>query len=337
MQVKSCQSSGMEVSPKTYNACTFEIIDKWDPTQHAKTCDTMFYLRDGTGAYVWDCDHWKFLDFSGFTNPDWESKVNEKGYIENKPFQTLSEEDFEVINGVLKSKIIPLKQIQADWNQTDDKQEDFIKNKPIIPEPVEFHNVVDKTEDRAIVPKAIYDEFFIDNGTVEKSGVKLGGKRAKTNSVTIGYEAEVTATEAVAIGGSSKTQGQFSVSIGFRSTSNSDDAVSIGGGSNAQGIYSIALGNSSKTNNTYSTALGAYTKANNISSTAIGAFSETARDDEVSFGTPLKETGQRLRFLANLKDPSLKTDAATKNYVDTRLINIEEAVAEIYEKMMAGD
>lgn len=89
MKVTSCKSSGMEVSPTTYNACTFQIIDKWNPDQHAKTCDTMFYLSDGTGAYVWDCDHWTFLDFTGVTQSDWAAKQNEAGYIKNKPFTTL--------------------------------------------------------------------------------------------------------------------------------------------------------------------------------------------------------------------------------------------------------
>lgn len=101
MQVQSCQSSGMEVSPETYNACTFEIIDKWDPTQHAKTCDTMFYLRDGTGAYVWDCDKWIFLDFTGYTAPDWKAKEGEAGFIKNKPFETLGNGLTVDENGVL--------------------------------------------------------------------------------------------------------------------------------------------------------------------------------------------------------------------------------------------
>lgn len=89
MKVVSCNPDQMEVSPHTFNACTFSIIDKWDPKQHAKTCDTMFYLRDGTGAYAWDCDKWIFLDFSGYTSSDWNAKQNQQGYIKNKPFEIL--------------------------------------------------------------------------------------------------------------------------------------------------------------------------------------------------------------------------------------------------------
>ncbi|WP_406834441.1 hypothetical protein ABLU29_09555 [Lactococcus lactis] len=101
MKVTSCKLSGMEVSPTTYNACTFQIIDKWDPDQHAKTCDTMFYLSDGTGAYVWDCDKWTFLDFTGATESDWTAEENEEGYIKNKPFKILGNGLAVDENGVL--------------------------------------------------------------------------------------------------------------------------------------------------------------------------------------------------------------------------------------------
>lgn len=65
MQVETCKKSGMEVSPKTHNACTFQIIDEWDSEKYPKTSDSIFLLRNGTGAYVWECDHWTFLDFAG--------------------------------------------------------------------------------------------------------------------------------------------------------------------------------------------------------------------------------------------------------------------------------
>lgn len=90
MKVNTCgNKNNVSVDITLSNNCTFEIIDKWDPNQHAKTCDTMFYLSDGTGAYVWDCDRWKFLDFTGVTQSDWTAKQDEAGYIKNKPFKTL--------------------------------------------------------------------------------------------------------------------------------------------------------------------------------------------------------------------------------------------------------
>jgi hypothetical protein len=103
MKVNSCKLNGLEVSPTAYNACTFQIIDNWDPSQYAKTCDTMFYLSDGTGAYVWDCDHWKFLDFTGATASDWNAEENEAGFIKNRPFKTLGHGLSVDENGVLTS------------------------------------------------------------------------------------------------------------------------------------------------------------------------------------------------------------------------------------------
>lgn len=127
MKVTNCKSIGMEVSPTTYNACTFQIIDKWNPDQHAKTCDTMFYLSDGTGAYVWDCDDWRFLDFTGVTQSDWEAKQNEAGYIKNKPFVTLGNGLSVDENGVLYATVKG--NVKSDWNAANDSDAEIL-NKP---------------------------------------------------------------------------------------------------------------------------------------------------------------------------------------------------------------
>lgn len=107
MKVVSCDPGETTVSPAAYNACAFEIIDKWDPKQHAKTCDTMFYMRNGTGAYVWDCDEWIFLDFSGYTVADWDAEQNQQGYIGNKPFKKLGKIFTVSKEGVLSVSITP--------------------------------------------------------------------------------------------------------------------------------------------------------------------------------------------------------------------------------------
>lgn len=107
MKVVSCNPSQTEVSPKMYNACAFEVIDKWNPKQHAKTCDTMFYLSDGTGAYVWNCEEWIFLRFAGGPQPDWKAKENEPGGIKNKPFEKLGNGLVVSKEGVLSVSITP--------------------------------------------------------------------------------------------------------------------------------------------------------------------------------------------------------------------------------------
>ncbi|WDA70074.1 SGNH/GDSL hydrolase family protein [Lactococcus lactis] len=129
MKVNACDkgSNSMSVDIDIYNGCTFEIIDKWDPNQHAKTCDTMFYLSDGTGAYAWDCDHWKFLDFTGVTQSDWTAKQDEAGYIKNKPFKTLGKGLFVDENGVLYVTVKG--NVKSDWNAANDSDAEIL-NKP---------------------------------------------------------------------------------------------------------------------------------------------------------------------------------------------------------------
>nr|DAV18242.1 MAG TPA: structural protein [Caudoviricetes sp.] len=107
MKVVSCNPGETTVSPAAYNACAFAIIDKWEPKQHAKTCDTMFYLSDGTGAYVWNCDEWIFLRFAGGPQPDWKAKENEAGGIKNKPFETLGNGLVVSKEGVLSVNVTP--------------------------------------------------------------------------------------------------------------------------------------------------------------------------------------------------------------------------------------
>lgn len=164
MKVVSCNPGEVEVSVKLYNGCTFEVIDKWDPAQHAKTCDTMFYLKDGTGAYVWDCDQWLFLDFSGATQADWNTEENEAGGIKNKPFSTLDSEDFEVLDGELK-----VKEKAIDW--------EHILNKPDIEQTIvdletgltdanaSIDIVIERTNE---ITKDVYENLNTNSSAIEK-------------------------------------------------------------------------------------------------------------------------------------------------------------------------
>ncbi|MFB8448992.1 hypothetical protein ACFC3Z_07850 [Enterococcus thailandicus] len=110
MKINGCGSSGpkVAVTPQAYNETAFEVIDEWNPNEHAKTGDTMFYLSDGSGAYVWDCDDedWLFISFSGATKPDWNAEESDRAGIKNKPFQVLGD-DFEVDEDGKLSVIFP--------------------------------------------------------------------------------------------------------------------------------------------------------------------------------------------------------------------------------------
>lgn len=52
------------------------------------------------------------------------------------------------------------RQIQADWNQTDETKKDFIKNKPIIPD-VSLSAAVDTNEDGTVSDDYLDGDIFI--------------------------------------------------------------------------------------------------------------------------------------------------------------------------------
>lgn len=199
MKVTSCKSSGMEVSPTTYNGCTFQIIDKWDPNQHAKTCDTMFYLSDGTGAYVLDCDHWTFLDFTGVTQSDWAAKENEAGYIKNKPFKVLGNGLSVDENGVLSITVDS--SVTSVNGQTGDVEIDGTK---IVVSPDDSRSIAEAIKDSGGGTASEADKL----STARDLKVDLTSKLAQSfdgseDATTIG----VTGTLPLANGGTGNTLG----------------------------------------------------------------------------------------------------------------------------------
>lgn len=200
MKVTSCKSSGMEVSPTTYNACTFQIIDEWDPNQHAKTCDTMFYLSNGTGAYVWDCDHWTFLDFTGVTQSDWAAKENEAGYIKNKPFKVLGNGLSVDENGVLSVTVDS--SVTSVNGQTGDVEIDGTK---IVVSPDDSRSVAEAIKESGGGTTTEADKL----STARDLKVDLTSKLAQSfdgseDATTIG----VTGTLPLANGGTGNTKGE---------------------------------------------------------------------------------------------------------------------------------
>lgn len=113
-----------------------------------------------------------------------------------------------------------------------------------------------------------------------------------------------------------------SVMIGHEVFNNGmDQCVAIGYNAIVSGTpnYTVALGRCATTTKDRSVAVGPNAEAVNGNSVALGDHSVTSRRYEVSIGSGQAGDAStyKERYLANVKDPSLAQDAATKNYVDS--------------------
>lgn len=132
-------------------------------------------------------------------------------------------------------------------------------------------------------------------------------------ALAAGNAASATGQSSIAIGDGANVGAYRSIAVGRDAGSSSDlysHSVNIGTESSAHGSKSVCVGDST-TSYGSSVAIGCNAKALNTGSAAIGESSTTARDYEVSVGSDAQK-----RFLANISDPTLAQDAATKNYVD---------------------
>lgn len=110
MKIEGCPGSPPKVPviPKAYNNCTFVEVETWNPNEHPKTCDTAYYMSDGSGFYIWNGTEWKFISTSGGggvpqVQANWEeTNPNSKAFILNKPFEELNTEQFDVVDGKLE-------------------------------------------------------------------------------------------------------------------------------------------------------------------------------------------------------------------------------------------
>lgn len=121
----------------------------------------------------------------------------------------------------------------------------------------------------------------------------------KPTAIRIG-STNATAADSIAIGATSNVW-QQGIAIGKQAAAQGTDAIAIGYLANVAGADSVAVGKAAFAFHNSSVALG---------------HSSTGRNYEVSIG---KGSGYGLastRYLANVKDPQLAQDAATKNYVD---------------------
>ena len=123
----------------------------------------------------------------------------------------------------------------------------------------------------------------------------------------------ISQTGQIAIRGT-VSNGYRGIAIGSNTTVSGNDTVAIGGGTSsssnkgatATGLESVALGHYAQCSQDYSIAIGTRSYCN--------------RQWELAVGPGYGDNPNR--FVANVKDPSLAQDAATKNYVDTAVSSI---------------
>lgn len=125
--------------------------------------------------------------------------------------------------------------------------------------------------------------------------------------VVIGENASTTHGYGVAIGYDAYKD-ENGVAIGHTAWATCDGSIAIGDNSNVNGSYSIAIGYAARTYNA------------SRSSVAIGSYSLAQLNKEFSIGNAEKSITRRI---TNVTDPIYAQDGATKNYVDTKLAEIQ--------------
>lgn len=160
-----------------------------------------------------------------------------------------------------------------------------------------------------------------DGTTVSELG---GGGGSEVNSiapakVSVGAESfDGGSYDSLAIGNNARAdldEVQYhagsSLAVGNNSIASDQGSTAIGVSSNA--ISGMAIGYNSRARNN-GTALGRTAKAEGLNSVAIGSRSEATLDNELSVGSDSLQ-----RRITHVATPTDAQDAATKNYVDTKL------------------
>lgn len=141
------------------------------------------------------------------------------------------------------------------------------------------------------------------------------------NATTSMVFADPGTKQKVQLGNASSSLGAWGVAIGYSSRATNSASVGIGYNANASGNGGIAiLGNSSASN---TIGIGYNATASAAGAIALGSNSSSSVQGQMSIGT--SNTGQgynssNYRLLTGLYDPQSAHDAATKGYVDGKIL-----------------
>lgn len=161
--------------------------------------------------------------------------------------------------------------------------------------------------------KAVTNMIYPDGYETSKTRIAIGNTTITTgmnsvlaigsNSSTTNYRTRVQGNSTVALGDSIQT------------STGANQAVVIGTGNGTTGPRVARIGG---------IAIGAYANSGHDYSIALGHNALTSRIYELSVGSGGGTSATR--FIANVTDPQLAQDAATKNYVDTQIVGTTETL-----------
>lgn len=113
-------------------------------------------------------------------------------------------------------------------------------------------------------------------------------------------------------------EGKTRVQIGNKASAVGALSTAVGSMAKTSKDYSLAVGDNATASEKLTVALGNGTAAVHEHSVALGANARTTRNDTVAVNY-----GELNRIIEGVKDPEKATDAATKNYVDSKVGNVD--------------
>ncbi len=137
---------------------------------------------------------------------------------------------------------------------------------------------------------AIGYRALVDTGGANGTAIGANSLVTKETGVALGFFANATGANAIAIGGGSfltsaaQAKGAQSISIGYLSDAMASSSIAIGAAANAITARAMALGNDSDATGADSVAIGSYSNATFANSVALGAGSVANAIDTVSVG-----------------------------------------------------
>ena len=174
---------------------------------------------------------------------------------------------------------------------------------------ITLYDSTGQNTDGAMTQKAASNMIYPSGYETSKNKIAMGPYIGSTNNRVF----------SVSTGDASKQRGVYGGATTY-------DSIAILGETN--GYRNVVLGSYANTYGTENIVIGYEANSGGSSllvrSVALGAYSTIGRSNEVSVGSGTDNDSMqpKTRYIANVRDPQLAQDAATKNYVDTAIAGV---------------